>query len=820
MDHFCSLLRVFFVGTPFFLLTSILEADHYRVYLIGGQSNGNGRGDAAELSVAPLDTLNLAAPQTDVRFYWHKTQSTSNGNLTQDTWIDLQPGSGHGVNSPSGHAVEFGSELTFGRAMADNDPSVNIAIIKYTHGGTNLHTQWAAGGTNYTSFVSTVEAGLQGLEDDGHSYEMGGMVWIQGESDTGAANAPNYEANLIDLMARVRNDVFGGISPGGYTLPFVISGLSDSQYPTIATATTSGAYIVRQAQETVAANERQAAFVNTDGLESYSNGTIHFTASAQIAIGNASAVQMLALESNDSDRDGLLSSEETALTTDSNLADSDGDGQFDGFEVAAGTDPASGASFFAICGIEVLNDEVTLQWPSLPGNLYGVEVSTDLLEWSAVASDFPAADPEILTTWSATLDSLTGSGPVLEPTPFVLYDGQTGGNGDFNTIAFDSVDTDPVSVAGRLFQGGSLTGGGANLFLLNRSQDAAYFDGHSDSGLPGFNFGGVNQVDQAAAAIAGDFFGFTVSANEEISYEALSFYSDQFGTNGKVDISYSIGSAAEVFVAQGLIPTGGNAPVTLESIDFPDFTTSEDVTWTFYLYASGGNNNGIRFDDIKLATSSTTSATTNVISNFTFTGPPWTAAKEADFATFAANTPSVDSDATSVTSDLSNSGYTGGGYNSFYIRDSDGFSIFSTSATSGVGMNLGDASAASPTNFISFEVSPVADPVTYGELSFYTGANGASDTYDIELRVWDGTTETILGLASHTSGSSNEAVAFKTIDFVDFSSAGAMEFRIYGYNVNSGGGIRFDDIVLTGPGETVTGGGSASSMFLRVRLQP
>ena len=409
MNHFFSPLRVSFVGVVALLSSSLLDAEHYRVYLIGGQSNGNGRGDAAELSTPPLNALNLADPQSDVRFYWHKTQNTANGNLTQDTWIDLQPGSGHGVNSPSGHEVEFGSELTFGRALADNDPLVNIAIIKYTHGGTNLHTQWAEGGVNYNAFVATVQAGLQALEDEGDTYEIGGMVWIQGESDTGGANAGNYEANLEDLIFRVRRDVFGGPSPGGYVLPFVISGLSDSQYSNITTSD-SGPFVVRRAQEDVAASEDQAGFVNTDGLSVYPNGIIHFDATAQIAIGNASAAQMLMLEGNDVDRDGLLSSEETDLGTDASLADSDGDGQGDGFEVAAGTDPLNGSSFFAICDVAVSNDEVTLQWPSLAGNLYDVEASADLLEWFVVASDVEAADPGDLTTWSATLDSLDGFG--------------------------------------------------------------------------------------------------------------------------------------------------------------------------------------------------------------------------------------------------------------------------------------------------------------------------------------------------------------------------------------------------------------------------
>ena len=50
--------------------------------------------------------------------------------------------------------------------MADADPTTNIAIIKYTHGGTNLHTQWAASGDKYASFVATAQAGLAALGRD------------------------------------------------------------------------------------------------------------------------------------------------------------------------------------------------------------------------------------------------------------------------------------------------------------------------------------------------------------------------------------------------------------------------------------------------------------------------------------------------------------------------------------------------------------------------------------------------------------------------------------------------------------------------------
>ena len=40
--------------------------------------------------------------------------------------------------------------------MADTYPDKNIAIIKYAHGGSNLQSNWAAGGLRYNVFISTV----------------------------------------------------------------------------------------------------------------------------------------------------------------------------------------------------------------------------------------------------------------------------------------------------------------------------------------------------------------------------------------------------------------------------------------------------------------------------------------------------------------------------------------------------------------------------------------------------------------------------------------------------------------------------------------
>jgi hypothetical protein len=202
-------------------------------------------------------------------------------------------------------------------------------------------------------------------------------------------------------------------------------------------------------------------------------------------------------------------------------------------------------------------------------------------------------------------------------------------------------------------------------------------------------------------------------------------------------------------------------------------------------------------------------ASAAVISNFTFTGPPWTTDKENNFATFAANSPSEDTDLFSATSILSNSGHTGGGYDSFYIRDADiGTSIFSGTATPGVGMNLGNSNATVPTNYVSFTVTPDSGyQTTFESISMYTGVNGASDDYNVQIRAWDGVAETTLGTISRTtpaSPASNSTVVQDSIDFADFTSSGVTEFRLYSYGVSQpgaapqNGGVRFDDIVLNG----------------------
>lgn len=252
-------MRQFFVPVVFVGLvlswTNCASAAHYNVFLLGGQSNMDGRGAASSLPTSPV---NLQQPQSDVAFYYLQT-----GPLT--TLRPLTSGS------------RFGPEITFGRAMANAFPARNFALIKYSRGGTSLAADWRPGtGSDYSAFKTTVANGLAALTSAGHTWQIDGMLWIQGESDTGA-NATAYATNLTSFIADMRSSY-------GASMPFVIGGIgySGSNYATVSNA---------QAQ-VAAADPRAAYFSNTD----LNGGTeLHFDAVGLQTIGLrfADAVQSI-----------------------------------------------------------------------------------------------------------------------------------------------------------------------------------------------------------------------------------------------------------------------------------------------------------------------------------------------------------------------------------------------------------------------------------------------------------------------------------------------------------------------------------------------
>ena len=120
---------------------------------------------------------------------------------------------------------------------------------------------------------------LESLKEDGHTFEISGVVWQQGEADAGSLkNARLYRENLTSLIARVRRDL-----GNSRLVPFSIGGLSDSQNRNVTTPGHAW-QIVRTAQESVAKVIPKVGFVDTDGLPTRIGEPIHFNHQGQMKL--------------------------------------------------------------------------------------------------------------------------------------------------------------------------------------------------------------------------------------------------------------------------------------------------------------------------------------------------------------------------------------------------------------------------------------------------------------------------------------------------------------------------------------------------------
>lgn len=239
---------------------AVAPADVVKVFLLGGQSNMVGQALTTGLPSA------LQSPQDDVLFYYRYK-----GNVTPLT--TLRPNNG-GPN-----ANGFGPEITFGRTIADAFPDEHFALIKMGGNGTSLYSSWdptpegPAQGTTYVAFQNTVTDGLNALIAAGHTPQIVGMLWTQGEAD-GLADrtTAQYQAELAEFIADIRTRY-------GENLPFFLNRLSTGQRQLSIAQLTQ----IRTAQENVASADPFTYLIDADGLSQ--GDTVHFNAAGQMQLG-------------------------------------------------------------------------------------------------------------------------------------------------------------------------------------------------------------------------------------------------------------------------------------------------------------------------------------------------------------------------------------------------------------------------------------------------------------------------------------------------------------------------------------------------------
>ncbi|MEM9087946.1 MAG: sialate O-acetylesterase, partial [Cyanobacteria bacterium P01_F01_bin.53] len=237
--------------------------DPVSVYLIGGQSNAVGE---ALLSNLPAPYIN-PFPRAKI---W---------GAPSESFVTLAPGF-------DGQTTNVGPEFSFGRTIVDRT-NQDVYLVKYGLGATSLDVDWnpsgAGGGKGrqFNTFVDTVNQALDTLTTNGITYELDGLVWQQGESDTyDDGFADRYQDNLTNFIGTVR-DFYGADLE-------VSIGLIRNDLPT----SDDNRKDVRDAQIFVSGADPKVNLVDTDMLGPASTVLIdgdptHYSAAGQVALGNA-----------------------------------------------------------------------------------------------------------------------------------------------------------------------------------------------------------------------------------------------------------------------------------------------------------------------------------------------------------------------------------------------------------------------------------------------------------------------------------------------------------------------------------------------------
>jgi len=226
-----------------------------QLFLLIGQSNMAGRGKIEEADRVPIPRVLM---------------------LTKDLqWVPaVDP-----VHFDSPSRVGVGIARTFGRVLADANPSATIGLIPAAVGATSLD-QWKPGGKLYVDAVRRAREAMK-------SGRLRGILWHQGEGDCTAELAPTYRDRFADFIARLRTDLDAA------DVPVVVGEL--------------GEYLMKPGDRHVyarAVNEQLAliplkvphsGFVSSAGLVSKEDG-VHFDSPSAREFGRRYALAFMALD--------------------------------------------------------------------------------------------------------------------------------------------------------------------------------------------------------------------------------------------------------------------------------------------------------------------------------------------------------------------------------------------------------------------------------------------------------------------------------------------------------------------------------------------
>lgn len=229
------------------LLQDVGPKESFHVYLLVGQSNMAGRGKVEKEDLTPHPRVfmlgkDLAWAPAVEPLHWDKA------------------------------AAGVGPGLSFGKAMADADPTIRIGLVPCAAGGSPIEA-WQPGAFHDQTKSHPWDDMLARAKKALEKGTLKGIVWHQGESN----KAEGHKEKLIELVARFRKEI-GDV-------PFVCGELGrfkDSYAPMNEVLKAVPGFIAR------------SACVSSEGLRDKGD-TTHFDAPGARELGRRYAKAMLAL---------------------------------------------------------------------------------------------------------------------------------------------------------------------------------------------------------------------------------------------------------------------------------------------------------------------------------------------------------------------------------------------------------------------------------------------------------------------------------------------------------------------------------------------
>ena len=182
-----------------------------------------------------------------------------------------------------------GPGLTFGKTMADHDPSIRVGLIPCAAGGSPI-TVWKSGSrweqTNSKPYDDAIERTRIAMKHG----TLKGILWHQGESDSNESNAELYEDRLVKLIDTLRMDL------GVPDVPFIAGTLGDfvvENHPE--------ANIVNKAIRRIPQRVEHTACVDSKSME-HKGDNVHFSAESARELGRRYAEAMIRLQHAESAR--------------------------------------------------------------------------------------------------------------------------------------------------------------------------------------------------------------------------------------------------------------------------------------------------------------------------------------------------------------------------------------------------------------------------------------------------------------------------------------------------------------------------------------